>query len=978
VSLADSPDNNLYIVNAEQASDQERLAAREIRRYMYLRTGKLVPIIDILPSAGNVIQIGMDKSLEQQQYRLTTVTEKDRKVLHINGGSPVAVLYGAYHFVEKLGIRFYLHGDVIPDEKISFQFPDLDEIHTPLFAKRGIQPFHDFTEGPDWWTLDDYKTYLSQMAKMRMNWIGFHCYPEGGVGPEPLVWIGLPEDIKEDGTVKNSYPSRWASTIGGSWGYEKTKTSEFAAGASLLFPDDDFGSPVTNGFRPIPKTGKASNTVFNRAGNFLNEAFTHGKSLGINIVVGTETPLTIPSTVQKNLKKRGLNPSDPNVVKKLYEGMFSRISKTYPIDYYWLWTPEGWTWSGTKQEQVEATIQDINLALDALNTVGKPFGLATCGWVLGPPNDRSLFDKVLPKEVAISCINRNLGFEWVEPGFANIKDRPQWAIPWMEDDPAMIIPQLWVGRMRKDAADALAYGCTGLMGIHWRTRVLAPNVSALAQAAWDQKKWNPDFGKPYIPPEHPDIEGAIDGRYADFNGVPVAGTESDTVYQTMVYSMENYYLQLSEGDYDLTLQFCELYHKEKGKRIFNVEVQGNILLNEFDIFKEAGFGKALDKTFKRIKVVDGKLNLKFTRMADNPSLAGIIISETTSGTFVRKINCGGNKYRDYDADPGFLNSKKEITRDLAVDDFYRDWALAEFGAEVSQPLAQLFIKLDGGLYTKDINHANLPRPSSWIGGPGGIKVNEKFWEYEKVRYSFFDEMAELRPKVNGAGNLDRFDYWLNSFRYLRAIGEIGCTRGKLDKIMKQIDQTKKDNVKKKLAATALQTRIQLTRQWEKMLTLLLQTVTTPGEMGTVANCEQHVRRNTNAAHFLDLHDEKLKEILGKSLPDIIAPTTNYLGEPRIIVPTQRSQVKVGEQLTIKVILLDNEHLDSAVLNWRPLGQGEYKEIHLKHKARAVYSIILPPAEGDGIEYYIEAIMAGEKKLKWPATAPELNQTVVVL
>ena len=70
----------------------------------------------------------------------------------------------------------------------------------------------------------------------------------------------------------------------------------------------------------------------------------------------------------------------------------------------------------------------------------------------------------------------------------------------MEDDSAMVLPQLWAGRMRRDAADALAYGCTGLLGIHWRTKILAPNVSALAQAAWSQDGWNPDAGKPAAEP----------------------------------------------------------------------------------------------------------------------------------------------------------------------------------------------------------------------------------------------------------------------------------------------------------------------------------------------------------------------------------------------------------------------------------------------------------------------------------------------
>jgi len=35
-----------------------------------------------------------------------------------------------------------------------------------------------------------------------------------------------------------------------------------------------------------------------------------------------------------------------------------------------------------------------------------------------------------------------------------------------------------------------------------------------------------------------------------------------------------------------------------------------------------------------------------------------------------------------------------------------------------------------------------------------------------------------------------------------------------------------------------------------------------------------------------------------------------------------------------------------------------------------------PAARDDFEYYIEASLAGGEKLRWPATAPQLNQTVV--
>ena len=80
----------------------------------------------------------------------------------------------------------------------------------------------------------------------------------------------------------------------------------------------------------------------------------------------------------------------------------------------------------------------------------------------------------------------------------------------MEDDPGLTIPQFWVGRMRRDAADAYAYGCNGYFGIHWRTRELSMNVSALAKAAWEQP-WNPEKGRKLDPADLREYLIAMEG-----------------------------------------------------------------------------------------------------------------------------------------------------------------------------------------------------------------------------------------------------------------------------------------------------------------------------------------------------------------------------------------------------------------------------------------------------------------------------------
>ncbi len=526
---AKTPTAVIYIDH--DAGRTEELAAREIRKYFYQRTGNLMPVKrweNPNYVKGNAILLGgpsgkMMKStgnifpaLEQDAFILKTIPGNGGKWLLVSGGSSIATLYAAYHLAEKSGVGFYLDGDIIPDKQTAFVLPELDILQTPLFSRRGIQPFHDFPEGPDWWNGEDYKAVFSQLPKLKMNFFGLHTYPEGGVGPEPLTWIGVPDDVNPDGTVKEAYHARHFTTLNGTWGYAAKKTSEYSYGAGQLYDRDDFGADYMRNRSPWPKPQDEAG-LFNDMGSLLKELFSYADKLGIRMCLGTEIPLILPDSFIERLKAKGLDPESPEVRQKIYEGIFLRIKRTHPLDFYWFWTPENWTWSGNNKKDLDNTIRDFNAAIKALEVVKPGFNLATCGWVLGPAADRALFDNYLPKNIAFSCINRNLGWEPVDSAFVKINDREKWAIPWMEDDPGLTIPQFWVGRMRRDAADACAYGCNGLLGIHWRTRELSMNVSALAKAAWEQP-WNPENGKKITPQELSEykmVMGGKDGKKRD-------------------------------------------------------------------------------------------------------------------------------------------------------------------------------------------------------------------------------------------------------------------------------------------------------------------------------------------------------------------------------------------------------------------------------------------------------------------------------
>ncbi len=962
---------------ARNATYAEALAAREVRRYVYLRTGWLLPVVegDPLPGARGAIVVGRKDravvlaaaeaqgsrsdvaSLASEEYLLRTAKLPACDVVLLAGGDGSSTLYAAYRFAEHLGVRFYLHGDVVPDERRVLELPELDERARPLFDLRGIQPFHDFPEGPDWWDAGDYKAVISQLPKLGMNFIGLHTYPEGKPNAEPTVWIGLPGDAGEDGRVKASYPSSYQNTLRGNWGYSARKTGEFCFGTAELFDRDDHGPDVMAGTCPQPVTPEACNGVFEGAAAMLRDAFEHARRLGVKTCVGTETPLTVPARVKERLQAAGRDPGDPAVLGELYEGIFRRAARAYPLDYYWLWTPEGWTWEGTSSGQVHSTITDLQAAIEAAKKVSAPFQLATCGWVLGPQDDRAMFDRTLPPGMPVSCINREVGNSPVDPAFARVSRRPKWAIPWLEDDPGLTSPQLWVGRMRRDAADARRHGCTGLMGIHWRTRVLSPNVAALARAAWDQDAWNKT---PQVALQPPRAEGPIGGQAAAFPQNAIDGTDDDALYQTVRYDVAAYHFQEPDGTYSVTLKFCEPHHGAAGKRVFGVKIQGKEVIPRLDIFGEAGKNKALDYTFGGVEVKGGWLDIDFVKQVEFPSIAAI---EIRGAGLSRTINCGGPKYKDYDADwPASAPARGY----LPADDFYDDWVLHELGPDAGPAAAAIFKRID----------CALPRPSDWVDGPGGLKPDLRPWSEVEKEYGFTVDLANLRPRVKGQGSLERFDYWLSTFRYMKATARVRCLWAEYSKAMEKVAAEKDAKTMSAIAReAALPLREELVRAVAEVHARLLETVSNPGELGTVANWQQHILPG-----LLEKPAAELEKALGEPLPASAMPSKRYEGPPRVIVPAVRTSLTAGEALRVKAIVLSRSPPREVALHWRPLGRGELTRVPLAHASRGVYSAELraDAAAGEDLEYHVKAVMQDGMSLYFPATAPGVSQTVVVV
>ncbi|MBM3301949.1 MAG: hypothetical protein FJY85_18600 [Deltaproteobacteria bacterium] len=204
---------------------------------------------------GNLLTIPEKESLlkkigtpGKEEYFIRTIARGGKKLHLVAGGNGAGLLYGAYALVEQMGVWFYLDGDVVADAKMNpADFVAKEKLGKPLFSVRGIQPFHDFPEGPDWWTEDDYKAIFSQLPKLKMNFLGLHSYPEGGAGPEPLVWIGPKEDINPDGRVKPAYPARHFTNGNRTWGYIRRPTSAHSNKIGDIFRSDYYGTSYMEG-----------------------------------------------------------------------------------------------------------------------------------------------------------------------------------------------------------------------------------------------------------------------------------------------------------------------------------------------------------------------------------------------------------------------------------------------------------------------------------------------------------------------------------------------------------------------------------------------------------------------------------------------------------------------------------------------------------------------------------------------------------
>jgi hypothetical protein len=338
---------------------------------------------------------------------------------------------------------------------------------------RGLLPWPDFLNCISVYNDEDFKAYFAAMLRMRFNMFGMHVYTENE--PNPMAESYLSFDFAGSG-----HRASLEDTTMTSWGYLPQRTSTFKMGAAQFFDSETFGGDAAR--LAVDNWDIAARTT-----NMMRAAFEFAGELGIRTGIGFE-PYKNPKEIVRALPPEALkHPSgfvESNTARDLLERRLADLLERYPsVDYVWLWQDEDANWAG-REKKVALSATPFSQAHDFLRRNAPSKRLVLAGWG-GVARCFDSLHQRLPEDIIFSALSDTLGWDPIHEAFGKLGSRERWPIPWIEDDPSMWFPQFRASRFEKDMRRAQDLGCQGMLGIHWRQRVIDPTATYLARAAWN-------------------------------------------------------------------------------------------------------------------------------------------------------------------------------------------------------------------------------------------------------------------------------------------------------------------------------------------------------------------------------------------------------------------------------------------------------------------------------------------------------------
>ncbi len=429
-----------------------------------------------------------------EDYEISAVS----KGAVIRAGNEQALLYAVFEFLERQGVVFGLDGTLAPLEPAQgLRLPsgNMPWTATPSFATRGLLPWPDFLNCISVYNDEDYKAYFAAMLRMRFNMFGMHVYTQN----PPLAESYLSFDFAGSGHI-----AALEDTAMTSWGYLPQRTSSYKMGAAQFFDRETFGADATR--LAADNWDRADRTTV-----MFRKALLFAQQLGIKIGIGFEPYVNPAETITALPPESKSFPGglvESRIGRDLLERRLADLLERYPmVDDVWLWQDEDSNWDSRKKD-VALSVTPFLQAHEFLRKHAPNKRLVLGGWG-GVARHFEDLHKRLPEDIVFSSLNDTLGWDPISEVFSKLGSRECWPIPWLEDDPSMWFPQFRASHVQSDMQRARELGCQGMLGIHWRHRVVDPTATYFARAAWNKSLTSAENYRHYCETQ------AVGGRAAE-------------------------------------------------------------------------------------------------------------------------------------------------------------------------------------------------------------------------------------------------------------------------------------------------------------------------------------------------------------------------------------------------------------------------------------------------------------------------------
>ena len=544
-----STDDNtrVDVIVSENAPELERFAAEQLCDYLEKLFGIqtrpasspsaeaetlfLVGSLDTNVAAQGAMKADVFPPISEQGFILRRVQCQELPSLVVRGGSPRATLWAVYELVERWGVRYLLHGDVLPAPR-TFHLPDLDVVMEPTLPARQWRVINDFACGPEAWGMGDYRPVLDQLAKLKFNRILLSVWPW-----QPFLHYEVKGVKRESATL---------------WFDFHYPITDDMVGRHLFEDEEEFWNP------DLPRG--ASYEEFTAAGErLIHNLINYAHQRGIEcVIVATLTefppefaPLLKDAQEVHQLAELTVVPSaetdiDDPALTQLATTVLRATVNTYPeVDYVALGMPEFRQWSGLYERAWGALDAKYNIAsqysLDDVLTAATQRSAYPGGEeralqeVKGDIVALYFYDRLLNEihvlkesrrpdmkfiynsvaEELFPLLGNLVPHDWETLNFVDytasriVKRREVLEnVPSQEhacsliytlhDDNVGLLPQLATGSLHELTKDLMRHGWAGFSTRYWLIADHDPCVAYLAKAAWGENVTHEDVYRDQI------------------------------------------------------------------------------------------------------------------------------------------------------------------------------------------------------------------------------------------------------------------------------------------------------------------------------------------------------------------------------------------------------------------------------------------------------------------------------------------------